>query len=377
MLLSIIFLCSLLVTVLSIPAIIELAIKKRLFDNPSELRKIHKRIIPNFGGIAIFTAFLFSSALFIPADILPQANIFIASGLILFMVGLKDDMIGLSPTSKFAAQFTSASIISVAANLRITHLYDFMGIDELDYYVSVLLTVIFIVGVVNAYNLIDGIDGLAASLGVMATLFYGSVFFHYGEIGWAYLSISLTGALVGFLFYNLTPAKIFMGDSGSLLLGFVVVVLSLKFVRVADSDVLTVGPITVTSPLALILAVIIIPVFDTLRVFTLRILSGTSPFKADSNHLHHRFLSLGLSHIQTTLVLVIVNSLFIVAAVLLQPLGNWQLISMLLVGMLLMNGLLSIYISKYRKAVLLRAMDDVGRHSMEEFVIKQGTESKN
>lgn len=358
MLLTIIFLCSLLVVVLSIPAIIDLAIKKRLFDDPVETRKIHKRIIPNFGGIAIFTAFIFTCSLFIPLNLLPQANLLIAAGLILFMIGLKDDMVGLSPTSKFLAQFVSAFIITIAANLRITQLDGFLGIDGLNIYSSVILTVFLIVGVVNAFNLIDGIDGLAASLGVMVSVCYAAIFFQYGEIGWAYLSVALTGALIGFLFFNLTPAKIFMGDSGSLLLGYVAVVLSIKFVNVAESRMLHVGPVNLTSPLALAFAVLLIPVFDTLRVFTLRILSGNSPFKADCNHLHHRLLSLGLSHIQTTLVLVTVNSLFVGAALLLQPLGTWPLISVLVAAMLLMNGVLSIYISMYRKTILLRAMED-------------------
>lgn len=356
MLLTLIFLTSLLMVSFSIPSIINLAFKKRLFDSPAESRKIHKRIIPNFGGIAIFTGFLFSCSLFIKAELLPEANVLMAGGLILFMVGLKDDIVGLGPMIKFLAQFISAFIIAVIANIRLTDLHGFLGAGELDYYVSTIITIILIVGVVNAYNLIDGIDGLASSLGVILSLFYAYMFWHSGNIGWSYLSIALTGSLIGFMFFNVTPAKIFMGDCGSLLLGFLAVVLSIKFIDVSGSQQLVFGSAAIESSIGLVLAILIIPIFDTLRVFTLRIIKNTSPFKADSNHLHHRLLFLGLSHMQSTLVLAIVNVLFIVMAVSVQELGNTQLVSLIVLTVLVANGLLSLYIERYKKILRARSM---------------------
>lgn len=355
MLLTLIFLTSLLMVCFSIPAIINLAFRKRLFDKPSELRKVHKRIVPNFGGIAIFTAFLFSCSLFIKSELLPELNILMAGGLILFMIGLNDDIVGLGPLKKFVVQFASALIIALAADIRITSLHGLLGYEALDYYTSVTLTVLFIVGIVNAFNLIDGIDSLAASLGTLVSLIYAYLFWNAGYLGWSYLSIALTGSLVGFLFFNVSPARIFMGDSGSLLLGFVCVVLSIKFIGVAESNPVKFGTTNIEAGFGLVLAILIIPIFDTLRVFTLRVIRNRSPFKADNNHLHHRLLFLGLSHMQSTLVLVVVNILFVVMAVSFQNIGNTQLVSLIVLTVLATNGMLSLYIERFKKGLLSRA----------------------
>lgn len=357
MLFILIFLTSLLVVAFAIPPVITVSFRKRLFDDPSELRKVHKRIVPNFGGIAIFTGFLFSASLFIPSALLPQANVLMAAGLILFMIGLKDDIVGLSPLIKFVAQFTNAFIIAMVANLRIENLHGIFGQYELPYYASIALTVFFIVGIVNAFNLIDGIDGLAASLGVIISVLYAFLFYKSGDMGWAYLSISLTGALIGFLFFNVTPARIFMGDSGSLVLGFIASVLSIKFMGSSANTTVVFGTLPITAGAGLVVAMLIIPIFDTLRVFTLRILRNTSPFTADSNHLHHRLLFLGLSHMQSTLVLTVVNILFIVMALSLQDLGNTQLISLVFMTILTVNGILSLYIENYKKSLLAVSVD--------------------
>lgn len=358
MLHTLIFLTSLSLVAFSIPAIINLAFKKRLFDNPSELRKVHKKIVPNFGGIAIFTGFLFTSSLFIKAELLHESNALMAGGLILFMVGLNDDIVGLGPLKKFIVQFISSFIIALVANIRIDNLYGFLGVNELDYYASIALTVFVIVGVVNAFNLIDGIDGLAASLGVFASVTFSYLFWNAGYLGWSYLAMALSGSLIGFLFFNVSPAKIFMGDSGSLLIGFVVVVLGLKFIQVSGAAPVKFGSVEVTSAPAFVLAVLIIPIFDTLRVFTLRIMRNRSPFTADNNHLHHRLLFLGFSHMQSTLVLVVTNLLFVVLAVSCQNLDNTQLISLLALTALAVNGGLSLYIDRFKRSLLQRSKSD-------------------
>ncbi|WP_256003234.1 MraY family glycosyltransferase [Pedobacter deserti] len=378
MLFILIFLTSLLVVAFAIPPVITVAFRKRLFDSPSELRKVHKRIVPNFGGIAIFTGFLFSSAFFIPTSLLPEANLLMAAGLILFMTGLKDDVVGLSPTIKFAAQFANAFIIAVVANLRIENLHGLFNLYELNYYASVTLTVLFIVGVVNAYNLIDGIDGLAASLGVMFSLLFAYFFYRSGELGWAYLSISLTGALIGFLFFNVTPARIFMGDSGSLMIGFLAAVLSLKLLNTLEGQAVFAGTVRITSDIALVLAMLIVPIFDTLRVFTLRILKNSSPFTADSNHLHHRLLFLGLSHMQSTLILVVLNTLFIIVAIALQDLGNTQLTSLIVLCILSVNGLLSLYIERYKRNIAMRELkiSNAAGNTSKQFVSGRALQTK-
>jgi UDP-GlcNAc:undecaprenyl-phosphate GlcNAc-1-phosphate transferase len=349
-----IFISSLLIVILSIPPVIKVAFQKRLFDSPTEQRKVHKKIIPNLGGISIFTAFLFSSSLFIPHSILPEANLLMASGLILFMTGLKDDIVGLDPAAKFAAQFISAIILTVFANIRITDLQGVFGVYEMNYASSVILTVFFIVGIVNAFNLIDGIDGLAGTLTLIFSLLYAFIFFKSGDLGWAYLSLSLSGAILGFLFYNITPAKIFMGDSGSLVLGFIAAVLSIKFLQIESINPVQVGPVVIGFGPGLVIAILIIPIFDTLRVFTLRILKNTSPFTADCNHLHHRLLFLGLSHLQATFMLALCNVLIIFMALSLQNLGPTQMLMAIIGTIFILNGLLSLYIESYKRSLFSR-----------------------
>ena len=342
-------LTSLLVCALCIPAIIDVAFQKHLFDVPDEHRKVHGRTIPNFGGGAVFIAFLFSCSLYIPAATVFESNTLLAGAVILFMTGLKDDLVGLRPFTKFIAQFASAFIIALSTNLRITNLEGAFGIFELSYLASVLFTVIFIVGVVNAFNLIDGIDGLSGTLGIILSLVYAYAFYSAGQLGWAYMSLSLTGALTGFLFYNITPAKIFMGDSGSLMLGYVAAIFSIKFLNINVADPVLVGPLEITNGICLVLAILIVPIFDTLRVFTLRILRNTSPFVADRNHLHHRLLFVGLTHIQATLVLALINVVFICIALLLQDLQASTLLLLIMGAALVVNGLFSLYVERYKR----------------------------
>jgi UDP-GlcNAc:undecaprenyl-phosphate GlcNAc-1-phosphate transferase len=346
-----IFFFSLLVVAFAIPSIIKVSLQKRLFDDPTETRKVHNSIVPNFGGIAIFMGFLLSCSLFIPSHLLPEANLLMAAGLILFMTGLKDDIVGLSPLVKFIAQFASAFIVAVLANLRISNLQGIFGIYELPYVLSIILTSLFMVGVVNAFNLIDGVDGLAGSLGVIFSLIYACIFFKAGEFGWAYLSVSLAGGLVGFLFYNLTPAKIFMGDLGSLLTGYIASILSIKFLMISDKQDVMLGTLEISSAAGLVLAILIIPIFDTIRVFTLRILKNTSPFHADKNHVHHRLLFIGLSHVQTTLILSVINVFFIAMALIIQQIGNTALIGLLIFTIIAFNGAMSLYIEQYKKSL--------------------------
>lgn len=344
-----IFLSSLLVVFVIIPPLIRVTGKSKLFDLPLEERKIHIGVIPNAGGVAVFIGFLFSCLIFIPLNLLPQANVLMASAMLIFIMGLKDDIDGLEPYKKFVAQFAAALMIVFLADIRITNFYGAFGLDELSYEVSVVFTIFSFVGVVNAYNLIDGIDGLAASLGVLFCLFYAYLFFQAEQLGYAYLSVGFAGALIGFVVFNVTPARIFLGDSGSLLIGFIAAILSIRLLGPDLSAELETSEIAIVSVPGIVAAILVIPVFDTLRVLSMRIYRGVSPFTADSNHLHHRLLSLGLSHIQSTAVLLITNLLFIVLVLFLQHLGNTLLITLITLVMLLMNGLLTLVIYRSQR----------------------------
>lgn len=334
-----------------IPQVIQLARKKHLFDKPDEKRKIHVKPIPNLGGIAIFTGFLFSALLYVPDSLLSEVRILLAAGVIIFMVGLKDDLMGLSARVKLVAQVVASGLVSILTDLRVKEIYCFGGSMYFEYSTSIFLTVVFITGLVNAYNLIDGIDGLAGSLGILFSITYGVFFYNMGATDWAILASSLVGVLVGFLIFNITPAKIFMGDSGSLLLGFMAAIFSLKFLGLRPVN----KPSAIYIPLGLafpiVISVVIVPVFDTIRVFTIRILNGKSPFQADRNHLHHLLLDTGLAPIRASMMLTGINFLFIVIAATFGSQDSAVLVPLLFLIPILLTGLLNVCSYMMKKKV--------------------------
>ena len=329
---GILFLTALLGTMICIRSVISVAREKHLFDEPSEERKIHIYKTPNLGGVGIYCAFLFAAALVIPANTLPYFNSFVAASLIIFAIGLKDDLVGLGPTKKFLAQIAAAGIIAFLGDIRLTSFHGLFGIGDISYPLSILITILINIFIYNALNLIDGIDGLAGGLGLLASITYAICFYLTGNMGDCLLAVAFSGTLIGFLYYNISPAKTFMGDTGSLFTGFMLSVFCIRFIEVnkAPHSFFSAAP-------AIAFATIIIPVVDTVRVFMLRVLRGRSPFLADSNHLHHRFLNLGFSHMQTTAILLAGNSLFIAAGFLLQSIGNAQLISFLIFLAIMIN----------------------------------------
>ena len=284
---GVLFLTALLGTMICIRSVISVARTKHLFDEPSEERKIHIYQTPNLGGVGIYCAFLFAVALVIPTSSLPYFNSFIAASLIIFAIGLKDDLVGLGPTKKFLAQIAAAGILAFLGDIRLTSFHGLFGVGEISYPLSILLTILINIFIYNALNLIDGIDGLAGGLGLLASITYAICFFIMGSWGDCLLAIAFSGTLIGFLYYNISPAKTFMGDTGSLFTGFMLSVFCIRFVELnkLPTSSFNVAP-------AIAFSTIIIPIVDTVRVFILRILRGRSPFIADNNHLHHRNYSL-------------------------------------------------------------------------------------
>ncbi len=328
----IVFVISLLGTMICIRSVIAVAREKHLFDEPSEERKIHIYKTPNLGGVGMYCAFLFAAALVIPTNLVPYFNSFVAASLIIFAIGLKDDLVGLGPTKKFLAQIAAAGIIAFLGDIRFTSFHGLFGVGEISYPLSILITVLINIFIYNALNLIDGIDGLAGCLGLLASMTYAVCFYLTGNWGDCMLAIAFSGTLIGFLYYNISPAKTFMGDTGSLFIGFM---LSIFCVRFVEQNRLSTSLFKAAPAIAL--SIIIIPVVDTVRVFMFRIIRGRSPFVADSNHLHHRFINMGFTHMQTTLILLGTSGLFIAAALLLQGIGNAQLISFLIFLAIMIN----------------------------------------
>ncbi|AYD48564.1 undecaprenyl/decaprenyl-phosphate alpha-N-acetylglucosaminyl 1-phosphate transferase [Arachidicoccus soli] len=305
------------ITVFAIPSIIFVAKKKKLLDKPDH-RKKHLNVTPNLGGIALFSAFVFVNCIFHVDSYFEGWCYILAGAFLLFVTGLKDDLVSIDPYKKFIAQIIAAVIVVYLAGIRLTNLEGFLGIHQLPYLISFAISVIGITFVTNAFNLIDGVDGLAGGLSLLLFAFLGFMFAWSNHIGFAMICFTIAGAVIGFLKFNIAPAKIFMGDTGSLIIGFLASVLSIAFVtRVGIKS--NTGFLSQLSPesgnISIALAAIIVPVYDTFRVFTTRILRGYSPFRPDRTHVHHVLLDIGLTSTQVTATLFSVTAIFIALAI--------------------------------------------------------------
>lgn len=303
--------CSFLITWISIPSIIHVARLKHLFDEPDDKRKLHKKVVPTLGGLAIFAGSIISLMLFTDSYTFHGRQFVMAALLILFFLGIKDDIINLSPYSKFIGQFIAALIIVWAGDIRIDSWGGFLGVHVLIYEVSVVFSVLFIILTINAFNMIDGVDGLAGTIGLVTATTYAVCFYVAGYAQPLILCTAIIGAILAFLRFNITPARIFMGDTGSMLIGTIIAVLTILFINLNH---IVPQNIKIHSAPVVALGIIIIPVFDLLRVFILRLLKGRSPFAADNLHMHHQLLILGFSHINASMLLALINVTFITIA---------------------------------------------------------------
>jgi len=311
------------ITFLAIPVIISVAEMKKLYDVPDE-RKIHHSPIPSLGGLGIFAGFVMASLLTISFGGAPEFQYFIAAALVIFFLGLKDDILVISPIKKFIGQVLAAFLIVYKGGIQIKSMHGFLGLEgPLPEMYSLVLTYFTVIVIINSFNLIDGVDGLAGSLGLMATLIFGIYFLNNGLIPYSILSFSLAGSLCAFLIFNFQPAKIFMGDTGSLLIGLISSILVVKFINVAGSTEVA-RPIF-ESP-AIGFTILMIPLLDTLRVFGIRIIHRRSPFSPDRNHVHHLMLDKGMSHRSITFTLVAINLFFVAATYAARSLGVTLLI---------------------------------------------------
>lgn len=316
-----------LITFFAIPIIIQVSKDKKLFDEPDE-RKVHKTVIPNLGGLGIFAGFIIATLMGVPSGIASELQYFAAASTVIFFLGLKDDILVLSASKKFIGQLVAAGIVIKFGGVQLNNMHGFLGIYEIPHIASIILTIFTIIVITNSFNLIDGVDGLAGSLGVLTTVVFGTYFFFAGQLTYAVMALALAGSILGFLIYNYSPAKIFMGDTGSLLLGLVNSILVIKFINIAGNSAVKL-PLE-ASP-AIGFAILMIPLFDTLRVFTLRILDRRSPFSPDRTHVHHFLLDIGFNHRMITLTCVVANIGFIALAYFLRNLGTTTVIGILLV----------------------------------------------
>jgi len=313
---------SFILTFYAIPIIILVANSKKLFDHP-DARKIHLTPIPSLGGFGIFAGFLVALLLMAETNSVSQGfQYYIAAFLITFFVGMKDDVLVISPMKKFIGQLVVAVILMFKANLLIVTMHGFMGVGIIHPTFSYFLTGLTILVVMNAFNLIDGIDALAATIGIITASVFSIFFFLNNDMFFALMGFTFAASLLAFLIYNFSPARIFMGDTGSMLLGLVNAILVIRFIETAESS----NILPVLGSPAMGFGILALPLLDTLRVFGIRILHGRSPFSPDRNHLHHLLLDKGLSHTEVTVVLAVSTVVMIVMTYFALPIGTTNVI---------------------------------------------------
>ena len=289
-----------------IPKIRAKALKLNLKDTP-DIRSSHTIPVPTFGGIVFYISYILILFFAQSLDSNHVSITLIASISILFFTGLLDDLRNLSPKIKFLCQIIGVALLMFQPDFRILSFHGFMGIYEIPLYVSVGGSMFFLLGLINAFNLIDGIDGLTGITGVIVASFYSYMLYNLGYFFYLSISLATIATLLAFLRFNFSnKRKIFMGDTGSLVIGLVLGILTLKLLSVADDAYSSLSFYRAQLPLFLI-AVLFVPLLDTMRVMFLRLTSGVSMFKPDRNHLHHIIVDFGLSHRKASFFIGFVN----------------------------------------------------------------------
>lgn len=325
------FVLAFLIAFQTFPTILYVAKEKHLMDEPDS-RSVHSDKTPTLGGIGIFVGLIVVMTL-VGAFLNTKVLLLVMGGLtILFFLGLKDDLTVLSARKKFIGQIVAASLLIVFTNTRIIGFSKILEIDVLPYWVSVGFTLFVYILIINAYNLIDGVDGLAGTIACLISAIFVYLFVNSNELSLATIAIALCGCLLAFLRFNFSKTnKIFMGDTGSMIVGFLLAFFTISFINIAQLD--KSSAYFKASP-ALAFALLFYPLLDTLRIFLIRIvIHKTSPFKADKNHIHHKFIKHGYSHLMTTVLISSINVVIIGIAFNLLHLNlNTQIIFLMLYG---------------------------------------------
>ncbi len=289
-----------LTTFFLLPLIIKLAHKNQIYDIPDE-RKTHNYPVSSLGGIAIFSGLILSMLLVSDFNNYhSELQYYIAGFFVIFILGVIDDIFILKAWKKALGQLAVAAVLTIKGNLLVTDMHGFLGINSLSHIESICISFFTILLLINAFNLLDGVDGLAASIGLVVCLLFGIFFIMNNVVPYAVLAFSISGSLLAFLMYNFPPAKIFMGDSGSTLIGLICSMLAIKFV---ENPVIQFNLTSYATP-AIAFGFLLIPLLDVLRVFALRIAKKRSPLAPDRSHIHHLLQNKGLTHTEVTMTLL-------------------------------------------------------------------------
>ena len=344
---AIAFLTSVFFAGIIIPQILLIAFRKKLFDVP-DARKIHTSAVPRLGGIAFNLVTIFSVFFVFGINIMGSNGIFMeqistdalqfcfgfCALMLIYIVGIADDLIGVRYKAKFVVQ-TLAALFIVVSGLYINNFHGLFGLHEVNPFFGGFITVIAIVFITNAINLIDGVDGLASGLCIVAFAYYGVMFFCLGMFVYSLIAFAVLGTVIQFYYYNVfgkaeKQKKIFMGDTGSLTLGIFLCFLSLKLNQVPDSHSF------VSNAFVMAFAPLIVPCFDVIRVYIHRLRKHRSPFLPDKNHIHHKIMRCGVSQ-RVTMVSIIVFAVFI-------ALANFEFANVLDINVLVIGDLVFYYI---------------------------------
>jgi UDP-N-acetylmuramyl pentapeptide phosphotransferase/UDP-N-acetylglucosamine-1-phosphate transferase len=325
------------IAILFFPVLIKLLRKWELFDNPIN-HKIHKDFTPSMGGVAILLGVVFTLLISLPFQEWANFKYFFVALSLMFITGLRDDILTLDPKRKLIGQLMPVLVLVVFGQCTLSSFYDAWSIT-FPIWLSWLATIFTIIILTNAYNLIDGIDGLAGTISLVILIFFGYWFFIADDFYLSVIAFAFAGSIVAFLIFNWQPSKIFMGDTGALAIGFVISYLAIQFINY-NYRLPSESAVRFEASISTAICVLIIPVFDTLRVIILRIRKFQSPFKADRNHLHHQFLNLGFSHHKTTLSLAALNISFVVMAFILRNQPDKLILPITIALCLLVNQVL-------------------------------------
>lgn len=330
-----------------IPVVIRVARERRLYDRPNE-RSSHIEPTPSLGGVAIFAGTICAVVLWTPLASFGVLQYILAAFVLIFLLGVLDDLLPVSPTKKFAGQLLVALILVYKADIRISSFYGVLGINELPEITSFFISLVIIIGIINAFNLIDGINGLAGSIGLVACTAWGIWFSVIDMPAFTIVSFSLGGSIIAFLKFNFTPAKIFMGDTGSLVIGTVCSILAIQFIETSHA-LPDQSPFSFRAAPAIAIGILILPIFDTLRVFIRRLMAGRSPFHPDRTHIHHMLLDCSFSHMEATTILITVNLLFIILAISFNFLGTLWLLALEFLLATMLSNLLAYLAAEHQK----------------------------
>ncbi|GCC52473.1 undecaprenyl/decaprenyl-phosphate alpha-N-acetylglucosaminyl 1-phosphate transferase [Chryseotalea sanaruensis] len=336
------------ISFLILPVVIKYSLSKNLVDIPGR-RKIHKKITPSLGGVAIFLGFFLAVIMWLDFPDLAKIKFLLVPLSMVFLIGVRDDLVPLRAYIKLLGQIIAACFLIFFFDIRLTGFYGLLTIHEIPLGLSYALTLATIIVITNAFNLIDGLDGLAGTISSIALLFFGVWFFLAGDLVFSILAFSMFGAILAFLIFNWDPSEIFMGDTGALVIGLTLSIMTVHFINV-NSTLDSGAPYKFMASVATAACAIIIPLIDTARIIILRLSKGQSPLKPDKSHIHHAIMRLGMSHGQSTMILATVHLVYIGLAIAAHKLGeNWVLL-----GLLIFSLILSVFLDRLilrRKAV--------------------------